>query len=211
MTSASVEGLKPARPQPRRWLRVLGAVVLLVLLAVVVAVAATWLTARYWSENVLTVDDDRLSMEIEAPAATGIRQIHTTEWEECGPVRSYSIRGTRPSDVLVVVELVPTECARAAENEEALNGQHGLYRTIDDVPQPEDVAETSTSLGEAVIFTQDYTECTNVCRDYREPVAIIALDEPVDPAYPTVVVRGDRETVDREELDEMVSSVRAPY
>ena len=44
------------------------------------------------------------------------------------------------------------------------NGNHGRFRTLDDVPQPEHVEHVDTDgVGDAVVFTQQYYECTNSC------------------------------------------------
>ena len=59
-----------------------------------------------------------------------------------------------------------------------------------------------------MVFTQTYSECTNYCRDWDEPVAIITLDEPATAAYGSVVIRGDKGEISRDELVEILESLR---
>lgn len=51
-------------------------------------------------------------------------------------------------------------------NESPLNGRHPTYRTADDIPDRvvAGADRVTTALGEALLFTQTYTECTNVHR-----------------------------------------------
>ena len=68
------------------------------------------------------------------------------------------------------------------------NGRHGTYRTADDIP-PErrsGAVGVHTALGDAIAFVQSYYECTNSCKTYTEPVAVITLAHPRDPAYQTL-------------------------
>jgi len=109
------------------------------------------------------------------------------------------------------VEAVPADCEVAGSSSSIGNGTHGTYRTIDDVPEPEEAASVETALGEAVVFTQEYFECTNSCERWHEPVAIITLTDPVDRAYPTLVLRGERDGLSREELEDILDALEAPY
>ena len=43
-----------------------------------------------------------------------------------------------------------------------------------------------TALGDATAFNQPYYECTNSCKTYTEPVAVITLARPNDPAFQTL-------------------------
>ena len=109
------------------------------------------------------------------------------------------------------VEAVPTDCEVAEANSSIGNGQHGLYRTLEDVPEPEDVDTMTTALGEAAVFVQEYFECTNECERWDEPVAIITLDDPVDPAYPTLVLRGEQDRLSRGDLEEILGALEESY
>lgn len=111
----------------------------------------------------------------------------------------------------LVVEAVPTRCAEARSNASIGNGSHGVYRTLEDVPAPEDVATVRTAVGEATVFTQEYYECTNSCERWQEPVAIVELDDPLDPAYPTLVLRGEQDRLSRAELETILRGLAAPY
>ena len=57
------------------------------------------------------------------------------------------------SGVGISVELVPVDCE--ADNSQIGNGFHGLYRTIDDVPEPIGVEHVETPVGAAFEFDAD--------------------------------------------------------
>ena len=82
-----------------------------------------------------------------------------------------------------------TSCA-AADNARPGNGRHGVYRTIADIPaeRRSGAVTLHTALGEATAFDQPYYECTNSCKTYTEPVAVITLAHPSDPAYQALTV-----------------------
>ncbi|MFD1718370.1 hypothetical protein [Georgenia deserti] len=205
-------------PRSRRWPWVVGVVVLLVW-----AVTATGLLfvqgdgeadgrgGAEPDERALRIADDLLFAELTVPRSMSIRDIDTREGaEHCGPVRRYTL-GDSVGDRGLWIELVPTDCPDVGGmNRRIGNGFHGLYRTIDDVDDPRDVAEVSTDLGEAVIFEQLYYECTNSCTDDIEPVAIISVDRPRDSDYPTVVLHVSGDELGREQLADIVATVQEP-
>ncbi|MGI5240731.1 hypothetical protein [Dactylosporangium sp. CA-139066] len=78
------------------------------------------------------------------------------------------------------------------DNAQPGNGRHGVYRTKADIPAQRSTTEVRTALGEATVFSQPYYECTNSCHNYTEAVAVIALDKPADPAYPTLVLYAEK-------------------
>jgi hypothetical protein len=82
------------------------------------------------------------------------------------------------------------------------NGRHGVYRSAADVPADRLASsiKVHTALGDAVVFAQPYYECTNSCRDYTEPVAVITLDHPQDPRYPGLMVYSERGTIGLDQL-----------
>jgi hypothetical protein len=133
-----------------------------------------------------------------------------TDVRDAGTCGSVSYRIDARSEARLVVEAVPTQCAEAQENTEIGNGRHGVYRTVADVPEPREEKSVDTGLGTATLFTQTYFECTNSCDNGNEPVAIVTLDAPVDAGYPTLVVRGEKETVSRADLEEIVASLTTP-
>jgi hypothetical protein len=187
-------------------------------LGLVTALAALTVVPLAGCSGTLSIGDDgeeshqlevrgtRTAFSVEVPDDWGITDV----WDasRCGSV---SYRVAQASSQRLLVEAVPTSCAEAAENTQVGNGFHGVYRTLDDVPEPKGKATVTTGLGEAVVFTQKYFECTNSCDDWAEPVAIITLDSPVDPAYPTLVVRGEKDTVSRADLEDIVASLEPPY
>jgi len=148
----------------------------------------------------------RTGFVVEVPEAWGITDVWDAD--TCGSV-SYLLR--EGSSLRLVIEAVPASCPDAGVDTQIGNGFHGVYRTVDDVPDPQDRESVDTDLGSATVFTQKYFECTNSCEDWSEPVAIITLDAPVDVGYPTLVVRGEKETLSRAELEEIVATLAAPY
>lgn len=82
------------------------------------------------------------------------------------------------------------------------NGHHGAYRTTADIPADRRSGAVTfrTALGEATAFLQPYYECTNACRNYTEPVAVITLDHPTRPEYPALVAYGDKGSIGLEQL-----------
>ncbi|WP_238011825.1 hypothetical protein KZZ52_13380 [Dactylosporangium sp. AC04546] len=87
------------------------------------------------------------------------------------------------------------------------NGSHGVYRTATDVPADRRATATTvqTALGAGIAFSQQYYECTNSCSHYTEPVAVITLDHPADPAFPTLTIISEKRTID---LDQMTAVLR---
>ncbi len=91
------------------------------------------------------------------------------------------------------------------------NGNHGTYRTPDDVAeQPSDVDERENGFATAALFEQDYFECTNECNDHVDSVAIITPDDPRSAKYPTFVIRSDKSGYDVSELTAMVETLATP-
>jgi hypothetical protein len=193
----------------RRWLPwVLIGSLLLVWLLIAVVVR---LDDRAGSSNDLAVDhtilidDDHLAVQLTVPAGTGgISDIRTDPRLPDCLLPTYGLNG-QPG---LEIELVPADCRLpAGANQQIGNGNHGTYRRLDDVPNPIDVQHLSTKVGPAVIFTQKYFEATNSVARWQEPVAIVNLDHPADPHYPTLVLRGYRDEVSRSQLRDMVSSL----
>jgi hypothetical protein len=89
------------------------------------------------------------------------------------------------SDGTVELVAYATSCAVGGDNARPGNGRHGVYRTTADIPaeRRSGAVTVHTALGEATAFDQPYYECTNSCKNYTEPVAVITLAHPDDPAY----------------------------
>lgn len=94
-----------------------------------------------------------------------------------------------------------TTCA-ADGNTRLINGNHGVYRTVEDVPGERrgGAVTVQTVLGEATVFSQAYSEYTNSSNHYTEPVAVITLKQPVDPAYRTITVLSPKGELSLEQL-----------
>jgi hypothetical protein len=84
-----------------------------------------------------------------------------------------------------IVELVAYATTCAGDSSRPGNGRHGVFRTTADIPAEQRFGATivRTALGEATAFNQSYYECTNSCKTYTEPVAVITLAHPDDPAF----------------------------
>ncbi len=108
---------------------------------------------------------------------------------------------TAGKDNLLGFEAVPEDCRI---QQEPRNGQHGHYRTVDDVRAVNGNGIRSvridTALGPAEVFSQKYEECTNSCRTYNEPAAIISLTAPSDIKYPSLEVYGPHGIIDTAQL-----------
>ena len=68
------------------------------------------------------------------------------------------------------------------------NGYYGYFRTVADIPDAVVLTTVSTGVGTATIASYPYYECTNSCTHGSIQVAVIKLDSPVDPNYPTVQI-----------------------
>ncbi|HZE40880.1 MAG TPA: hypothetical protein VE172_18940 [Stackebrandtia sp.] len=156
------------------------------------------------SDTVLIVDDTHVAFQANVPAGTAISTIDAADVDGCGHV-SYDL--TRYG---LMVEVPRADCAPDDDNHKTMNGRHGDYRTFGDVPDPKNVAKVHTWLGPATVFEQTYDEFTNEHNRYQEPVAIIAVDDPVDARYPTIVVRSDRGELDRDAFTKLVESFEEP-
>ncbi len=154
----------------------------------------------------LEVRGAHTGFDLEVPVDWAITDV----WDAaaCGSV-SYDV--AEDGATRLVIEAVPTSCAEAGQDSQIGNGFHGIYRTVDDVPEPEDSAIVSTKLGEATVFTQEYFECTNECERWDEPVAIVTVDTPVDAGYPTLLIRAEKDKVSRADFEDIVATLAAPY
>lgn len=117
------------------------------------------------------------------------------------PIISTTLHTSR-DDTIISFEAVPRDCDHVSTRAPG-NGYHGDYRTLDDVKATNSTVESkrvTTPIGEAVIFEQRYFECTNSCRDWDEPVAIITVNSPASPRYPTLTARSDRGKLSEAEL-----------
>ena len=153
------------------------------------------------------VDTTQLAFTMDVPDGVAIRRVESPVPEaECAVIR-YDLAA--PDDRGLTIEAVPASCA--VDNDAPGNGNHGTYRTLDDVAeQPSDVDEVENGFATAALFEQDYFECTNECNDYVDSVAIITLDDPRSAKYPTFVIRSDKSGYDVSELTAMVETLATP-
>lgn len=110
----------------------------------------------------------------------------------------------------LTVEAFARECTGGDSRGGLLNGHHGVYRSPADVEDPIDPLSIRTPVGEALVFEQRYEEHTNFGSEWDEPVAIVTLDAPADPRFPTVVLRSDKAALSREQLIAIVTSLDQP-
>jgi hypothetical protein len=163
------------------------------------------------SRTTVRIADDRLRIEVELPDGFAITDIAPRSEVDSCPTQVYRLAAADHDLGRLELELVPADCELPGKDKQRiLNGRHGVYRSIDDVPEPLDVARLGTELGPATVFTQKYVECTNGCNTFFEPVAIVKLDHPVDPDYPVLVLRGDGEDLSRDDLNLVLASVSRP-
>lgn len=201
----------PARLK-RRWLpwALVGCVLLVWAVVITIAVAVVGDDiAGLTNDREIEIDDGRAAVELTVPSGVAIESVVTkTAYETC-PMVAYYLSG--PRRMAVQLELPAADCRIEDDlNENITNGRHGVYRTIGDVAAAQDVSRFDTELGAATVFTQKYVECTNSCTSYQEPVAIIELAEPASSDYPTLVLRGFRDELTREQLEVLVRTAELP-
>jgi hypothetical protein len=105
---------------------------------------------------------------------------------------------TRNGDQVVAVTAYPADMPLGYANTGLGNGRYGVYRTTADIPADELASAThvQTALGDATVFTHPYYECTNSCKHYTVPVAVITVAHPKDPGFPTLVIAANHGETD---------------
>lgn len=202
--------MHPGPARPRSWRAfVLGAVVgvclglvLTVSALVVVGMIGASDGTLSWSgsgDNEITIDSERIAVSMTVPHGMAVHSVDTDAHRDCRAVR-YRFGGD------LTVEAYASDC-KVDDTQQTINGDHGTYRTLEDVPEPVDVSEEDTPAGPAQIFVQRYEEYTNTSNSWDEPVAIVTLDEPVDADFPTLVLRSDKAELSREELTAVALSL----
>ncbi|MFB9410422.1 hypothetical protein [Dactylosporangium matsuzakiense] len=99
---------------------------------------------------------------------------------------------------------------RGGDNRRPGNGNHGLYRSALDIPADRQTGTVATPLGAATTFEQPYYECTNSCRHFTEPVAVIALDKPAHPRVTALTVYSEQGTLDLDGLRALIRDQLSP-
>lgn len=147
----------------------------------------------------VTVSDQRVSFTVRSE---GLLAATTTEPENGCEVALY-----RLADKLSIYA-VPRDCT--IEQEQILNGRHGWYSTLDQVDDPLEATTVETRLGQAQVFGQKYTECTNSCSSSTDQIALIRLDRPADPEFPVLVVMSTGDERTRAEFLQLLTGISAP-
>lgn len=201
MTSPLVVARK--KGPSRTVILVLAVVVILVMLLIATAIGFI-VTSADDEQSRITVSGEQVAFELMAPTGTAISQVviggSSGEADDCKVVDYlFNAHGLE-------IEAIPADC-KVQNGQQIINGNHGAYRTMADVPKPEAVAEVKTFLGRATVFTQSYAEYTNTSSHWDEPVAVISFDDPVDPDYPTLVVRSNRGELDRGQFTDLVKGL----
>lgn len=71
---------------------------------------------------------------------------------------------------------------------EFLNGRHGYFSDVSQVPGAENVTEITSDAGPVTYFEHDYTECTNSCETWSMSYALLVSEEPADAEHPVLVL-----------------------
>lgn len=114
---------------------------------------------------------------------------------------------TRKGDVVADITAYAADSPLTYPNTSLGNGRTGVYRTTADIPAEEAAAAThvQTVLGDATVFTHPYFECTNSCKKWTVPVAVITLTDPTDPRFPTLVFASNHGELDANGLRDLLS------
>lgn len=147
----------------------------------------------------VTVSDQRVSFTVRSE---GLLAATTAE-----PGNGCEVALYRFADKLSIYA-VPRDCT--IEQEQILNGRHGWYTALDQVSDPLDVTTAGTRLGQAQVFGQKYTECTNSCSSSTDQIALITLDRPTDPVFPVLVVMSTADERTRAQFLQLLTGISAP-
>ncbi|MEU6857594.1 hypothetical protein AB0B28_01770 [Glycomyces sp. NPDC046736] len=176
-----------------------------VAIGLVLALAIGLLGSSSDSPRRVVIDDEHVAVELRVPADIGISGVYANPAERADSACRVLVYNFGRQ---LTIEAVAADCVDEDDGR-IINGRHGHYRTIDDVPAPLDVVEVDTGVGTAQVFLQEYAEYTNTSNEWEEPVAIVVLDDPADPEFPTLVLRSDKAELDREAFTEIVQSLRS--
>ncbi|WP_189132247.1 hypothetical protein [Wenjunlia tyrosinilytica] len=124
---------------------------------------------------------ERLSFT-PAPSPSAARQ--------CNGGADQSATLERGKDRIASFQVFAKSCEPTRDNDKPGNGYHGVYRSPEDIPADlrGSAERVPTAIGSALVFDQRYYECTNSCRTWTEPVAVIDLTHPADASHPALVV-----------------------
>lgn len=104
----------------------------------------------------------------------------------------------KDDEIVADITAHPADAPLPYRNTGLGNGRPGVYRTTADIPAEEAAAATQvrTALGDATVFTHPYYECTNSCKHWTVPVAVVTLSAPTDPRFPTLVIASNHAEID---------------
>ena len=181
---------------------------LTIAIAVMMLYTGRMLISSLHSGQRIALDDGHLRLSLTVPDGIGITDVSRDGLGDEPQCTAIQYRLGRD----LTLESFSSSCGET--NEEAsgddhlINGFHGEYRTMDDVPDPIDPVSVDTPIGPAHIFSQEYAEYTNRSRSWEEPVAIVELSEPEDPDFGSLVIRSDRGALSRDDVVEILDSLR---
>ena len=171
-------------------------------------------------DDALTIDAALAGKRVSAGLADRIRIALPIGWEivsttpegsptyEDCPVRHGTISSTRTRPpVWIDITMTSAHAGCAVKPTRPLNGDHGSYTRIQDVPDPQDVTSTTSAAGVVTTFTQVYRECMNECRDSTDAVALVELANPPDENFPTVMLRADADAITPAQLSLLGSGI----
>ncbi|WP_345678304.1 hypothetical protein [Yinghuangia aomiensis] len=126
---------------------------------------------------------------------------------EPSPTEPVQLTLTRNGTQVVSVTAYAADAPLAHANTGLANGRYGVYRTTADIPADELASAThaQTALGDATVFTHPYDECTNSCKHWTVPVAVITVAHPKDPGFPTLVIAANHGEIDVDGLRSLLT------
>jgi hypothetical protein len=132
----------------------------------------------------------------------GAGQSLTTRSPQANDCPGFSADVSLGGDARVTLAAFATRCPIGTGNSNLGNGRHGVYRTSADIPAGSSAGARTvhTALGDATVFTQPYYECTNSCKNYTEPVAVLTLTQPQDSTVQALTVYSAKGTIDLDKL-----------
>jgi hypothetical protein len=116
---------------------------------------------------------------------------------------------TGSSTVTVTVVMAANECSTGTPEPLPINGRHGAYVRLLDVPSPQGVVTAGTDVGTVSSFTQIYSEYTNSRRDFTDAVALVQLTNPPSGDRPTVMLVTNADQVTPAQLAVLASRITA--
>ena len=89
------------------------------------------------------------------------------------------------------------------------NGEEPLFSSSAQLVGATNATTEAIEVGTLTIADVAYFECTNECIDYDAIVGVIELSDPIDDAFPTVVISDDYERATRDQVRQLALSLAA--